>query len=85
MVHVLAVFYLTAVVCSVFRSLLQAYSDYFQPSWFTEEAYLWAVELWNAYAIQVGPRVSRSAKYCNLFVLHEAVMVLLPILGDAWM
>lgn len=36
-----------------YRVLLTAYSSYLQPSWFTEEAYLWAVELWYAYAIQV--------------------------------
>lgn len=34
-------------------ALLTAYAAYLQPEWFTLEAYLWAVELWYAYAIQV--------------------------------
>lgn len=46
------------------RVLLTAYAAYLQPSWFSEEAYLWAVELWYAYAIQVlrgrSPRVSAT-------------------------
>jgi hypothetical protein len=36
------------------RTLLAAYPDYFKQEWFTPEAYLWAVELWYAYAIQVN-------------------------------
>lgn len=36
------------------RVLLTAYAAHLQPAWFTEAAYLWAVELWYAYAIQVG-------------------------------
>jgi hypothetical protein len=35
------------------RVLLTAYAAHLQPEWFTEAAYLWAVELWYAYAIQV--------------------------------
>lgn len=35
------------------RILLTAYAAYLQPPWFREEAYLWAVDLWYAYAIQV--------------------------------
>jgi hypothetical protein len=45
-------------VCRVrpccYRTLLAACPDYFKQEWFTPEAYLWAVELWYAYAIQVG-------------------------------
>lgn len=38
------------------RVLLTAYAFYLQPAWFSEASYLWAVELWYAYAIQVkGP------------------------------
>lgn len=33
--------------------LLTAYPSYLQPGWFSEASYLWAVELWYAYAIQV--------------------------------
>lgn len=35
------------------RVLLQAYAAHLQPEWFSEAAYLWAVELWYAYAMQV--------------------------------
>jgi hypothetical protein len=35
------------------RVLLTAYAAHLQPEWFTEAAFLWAVELWYAYAIQV--------------------------------
>lgn len=37
-----------------FQVLLAAYPAHLQPAWFSEEAYLWAVELWYAYAMQVG-------------------------------
>jgi hypothetical protein len=36
------------------RVLLTAYSAYLQPGWFSEDSYLWAVEVWYAYAIQVS-------------------------------
>lgn len=43
----------------VFAMLLAAYSSYLKPEWFTYEAFLWAAELWYAYAIQVRPRLHR--------------------------
>ncbi|PNH09292.1 SET domain-containing protein 4, partial [Tetrabaena socialis] len=36
-----------------FACLLAAYPTYFQPHWFSWEAYLWAAELWYSYGIQV--------------------------------
>jgi hypothetical protein len=37
----------------VFKALLGAYGAHLRAEWFSWEAYLWAVELWYAYAIQV--------------------------------
>ena len=38
------------------QALLQAYPGLLQPEWFTWEAFLWAVECWYAYAIEVSIR-----------------------------
>ena len=38
----------------ILDALVAAYPSYMQPDWFTLEAYLWAVQLWYAYAMQVG-------------------------------
>jgi hypothetical protein len=37
----------------VLETLVLAYPQYLKPEYFTLEAYLWAVELWYAYAMQV--------------------------------
>lgn len=37
----------------ILEALVTAYPAYMQPEWFTWEAYLWAVQLWYAYAMQV--------------------------------
>lgn len=53
------------------RVLLTAYKAYLQPAWFTLDAYLWAVELWYAYAIQVSPKcvgvcAAKASAKCSL-------------------
>uniref|UniRef100_A0A7S0UNM8 SET domain-containing protein n=1 Tax=Polytomella parva TaxID=51329 RepID=A0A7S0UNM8_9CHLO len=37
----------------VFRTLLTAYPSYMREGWFLRQQYIWAAELWYAYAIQV--------------------------------
>lgn len=37
----------------ILEAMVVAYPAYMQPEWFTWEAYLWAVQLWYAYAMQV--------------------------------
>ena len=37
----------------ILEALVTAYPAYMQSEWFTWEAYLWAVQLWYAYAMQV--------------------------------
>ena len=38
----------------IFDALVTAYPQLLQASWFTWEAYLWAVQFWYAYAMQVS-------------------------------
>lgn len=38
----------------VLDALVRAYPPHIKPEYVTYESYLWAVELWYAYAIQVG-------------------------------
>jgi hypothetical protein len=47
------------------RVLLTAYGAYLQPTWFTLDAYLWTVELWYAYAIQVRLRGTEFRQVCS--------------------
>ena len=46
------------------RVLLQAYAQHLQPEWFSEAAFLWAVELWYAYAIQVCKGGAAEGRTC---------------------
>ena len=38
----------------ILYALVAAYPAHFEAAWFTWEAYLWAVQLWYAYAMQVS-------------------------------
>lgn len=48
--------------------MVVAYPAYMQPEWFTWEAYLWAVQLWYAYAMQVCDTCYPVASF------HQTVM-----------
>lgn len=39
----------------ILDALVTAYPQQLQGSWLSWEAYLWAVQLWYAYAMQVSP------------------------------
>ena len=41
-----------AALAPVFEALLRAYAAHLRPEWFSWESFLWAAELWYAYAIQ---------------------------------
>ena len=40
----------------VLDALVTAYPQFLQAAWFSWEAYLWAVQLWYAYAMKVHSR-----------------------------
>lgn len=42
----------------IFQTLLGAYGQFLKAEWFSYQAFLWAAELWYAYAIQVRPLIT---------------------------
>ncbi len=56
------------------QALLQAYPGLLQPEWLTWEAFLWAVECWYAYAIEVSDRLQRCAALLACLNTHSTAM-----------
>ena len=47
----------------ILDALVTAYPQQLQADWFTWESYLWAVQLWYAYAMQVSLQQPATAIY----------------------